>query len=300
MQRRDFIKGIGISTGLCLSGMTTWGWANEKKGKILYFDLSTEWEHPPTVDEEDGTSKAAKIVQKLGKSIGYDVDVTKDGSIFERDLSQYAAFVFYTCGDLDVKVENRTPVSQKGLTNLLTAIRSGTGFLGIHSATDTWQCKGPLFENQPEDERTEYIKMIGGDFITHGEMQEATQSFTEPIQLPYLSSLKTKNLRVFDEWYCMKNFNKDMHVLIVQETKDMKNQDHNACYNRPSFPSTWVRMEQKGRVAYTAVGHDNERWETDYVQNIVKDLMSFVTGNLDLDMTPNMDQVCPQADVLQY
>lgn len=300
MQRRDFMKSIGLSGGLFLSGNTSWIMADEKKGrKILYFDLSTEWEHPPTVDEKDGTSFAAKIVQKLGKSIGYEVDATKDGSVFDRDLSVYAAIVFYTCGDLDIKVPNRTPISSTGRMNLLKAIRSGTGFLGIHSATDTWQCKGPLYENQPQSERTDYIKMIGGDFITHGEMQEATQSFTQPIQLPYLKSLKTDKIRAFDEWYCVKNFNKDMHVIIVQETDGMKKDGRNSCYNRPRFPSTWIRREDKGRVAYTAVGHDNRSWETDYTRNIIKDLMQFVTGNLDLDLTPNWDQVCPQADILQ-
>ncbi len=299
MQRRDFIKMASFSTGLCLPCIVSSSWAEEKKGKILYFDLSTEWEHPPTVDEKDGTSFAGKIVKKLGNSFGYEVVCTKDGSVFDGDLSQYAAFVFYTCGDLDIKVKDRTPVSKKGLENLMKAIRTGTGFLGIHSATDTWQCKGPLYENQPEAERTEYIKMIGGDFITHGEMQEATQVFVEPVQLPCLKALNVSSVRVFDEWYCMKNFNKDMHVLIIQDTKGMKIEGRNACYNRPSYPSTWIRMEEKGRVAYTAVGHDNKRWETDYLQNIVTDLMKFITGNLDLDLTPNMDKVCPQGTVLQ-
>ena len=151
MKRRDFIRLTSLALGAV--GLETAGVAmnrsafaaDDKPGrKILYFDLSTEWEHPPTVDEKDGTSKAAKIVKKLGKEIGFDVDCTKDGSVFDGDLSQYAAFVFFTCGDLDVKVENKTPVSKAGMKNLFDAVRSGTGFLGIHCATDTWQCQGEL------------------------------------------------------------------------------------------------------------------------------------------------------------
>ena len=137
MKRRDFIRLTSLALGAV--GLETAGVAmnrsafaaDDKPGrKILYFDLSTEWEHPPTVDEKDGTSKAAKIVKKLGKEIGFDVDCTKDGSVFDGDLSQYAAFVFFTCGDLDVKVENKTPVSKAGMKNLFNAVRSGTGFLG--------------------------------------------------------------------------------------------------------------------------------------------------------------------------
>ena len=304
MERRDFLKTVGLSAGavagLGLPEVNSSAWSAEKKGrKLLYFDLSTEWEHPPTVDEADGTSFAAKIVRKLGQSLGFEVDCTKDGSVFDGDLSQYTAFIFYTCGDLDVKVKNRTPVSATGQKNLLDAIKNGTGFLGIHSATDTWQCKGPLWENQPESERTPYIKMIGGDFITHGEMQDATQKFVEPIELPSLKKLGKTSFRCFDEWYCVKNFNKDMHVLIVQETEGMKKSGRNGCYDRPAYPSTWIRKEGKGRVAYTAVGHDNPRWQTEYLQGIVTDLINFVTGNLDLDMTPNFDKVCPKGEILR-
>ncbi|MDD3586097.1 MAG: ThuA domain-containing protein [Thermoguttaceae bacterium] len=298
MLRRDFVKTAGMAAGLCLPVWSTLAFGAESKGrKLLYFDLSTEWEHPPTVDEADGNSFAGKIVKKLGDSLGFQVDCTKNGAVFDGDLSQYAAFIFYTCGDLDVKVKDKIPVSQSGMKKLFEAIRGGTGFVGIHSATDTWQCKGPVRENQSEAERTEYIKMVGGDFITHGKMQETTLTFVEPVQLPYLKSLGKKSVRAFDEWYCMKNFNKDMHVLIVQETEGMDKKGRNTCYDRPCYPSTWVRMEGKGRVAYTSLGHDNMRWETPLLQGIVTDLISFAAGNLDLDTTPNLDKVCPGASI---
>jgi len=297
MQRRDFLKTLAaVSAVSALPKMTLT--ADEAKKKILYFDLSTEWEHPPTVDEADGTSLAAKCVKKLGEELGYDVTVTKDGSVFDGDLSGYAAFVFYSCGDLDKAPEGKIGVSKEGEQNLYKAIRSGVGFLGIHSATDTWQCAGPLFENQPIDQRTEYIKMIGGDFITHGEIQEAALTITEPVQLPTLKAMNAGEMRATDEWYTMKNFNHDMHVILVQQTEGMKHNDHNACYNRPAYPSTWARMEGKGRVAYTAFGHGNEMWAMPHVLGVVRDLMTFVSGDLDLDLSPNFDEVCPEGDTM--
>lgn len=298
MERRAFLKSAAILSASATLSPRLFGAEDEKKGKILYFDLSTEWEHPPTVDEADGTSFAAKIVKKLGESLGFEVDCTKDGSVFDGDLSRYAAFVFYTCGDLDVKVENRIPVSEKGRANFLAAIRDGAGFLGIHSAADTWQCKGELFENQPREERTDYIETLGGDFITHGDMQEATLLLTEPIDLPCLKALNAKETRQFDEWYCVKNLNPDMRVLLVQQTAGMRTDGRNSCYNRPPFPSTWIRKEGKGRVAYMSPGHDVPQWRTDFVQNLCKDLIAFVTGQIDLDTTPNLDKVCPNANVL--
>ncbi|MDD3469318.1 MAG: ThuA domain-containing protein [Thermoguttaceae bacterium] len=304
MQRRNFLETLGWMAAMSAIPAETLVAANvvegdQKPGKLLYFDLSTEWEHPPTVDEADGTSFAAKIVKKLGESLGYEVICTKDGSIFDGDLSAYRAIVFYTCGDLDRAPENRTGISVKGYEHLLRSIRRGTGFLGIHSATDTWQCTGELWENQPEVDRTEYIRMIGGDFITHGSVQEATLTITEPVQLPSLQTFTDRKLRFRDEWYTMKNFNPDMHVLLVQETDGMAKDGGNACYERPLYPSTWVRKEGEGRVAYTAFGHDKEMWQTPLVQAVLTDLIRFVTNDLELDLTPNLEQVCPEASILR-
>jgi len=44
-------------------------------------------------------------------------------------------------------------------------------------------------------------------------------------------------------------------VILVQETHGMKGQ----LYRRPPFPATWARMQGKGRVFYTSMGHD-EIW----------------------------------------
>lgn len=297
MRRRDFILTSGTAAAaLSFSGDFLRG--SEKKRRILYFDLSVEWEHPPTVNEADGTSYSAKIVKQLGEKLGCEVIVTKDGSLFDGDLNAYDAFVFYTCGDLDKAPVGKKGMSLSGLANLLKAIRAGKGFFGIHSATDTWQCKGPLWKNQDPKDRTEYIKMIGGDFITHGEIQEADLVVTEPVELPCLKKSGSKKIHFRDEWYTMKNFNKDMHVLLVQETAGMKKKGRNACYNRPNFPATWIRQEGKGRVAYTSFGHGNEMWAAEIVQNVVYDLISFVLGDYPMDMTPNFDKVCPQGEVL--
>jgi len=295
MKRRDFFQAVMLGLAVLTSPSWMFGNENESKGKILYFDLSTEWEHPPTVNEADGTSFSAKIVQQLG----YNVHATKDGSVFDGDLSQYKAFVFYTCGDLHKAPEGKTGVSEQGRKNLLTAIRAGTGFVGIHSATDTWKTPGELYENQPFEERTDYNKMVGAAFISHGEIQEATIRVTELADLPSLKALGKETFRHTDEWYASKNFTPDMRVLLIQETDGMKKTRGNVCYDRPAYPMTWIRMEGKGRVAYTALGHDNKRWEAPPFQSILTDLIDFATGRIDLDVTPNFDKVCPGANVLR-
>jgi hypothetical protein len=62
-------------------------------------------------------------------------------------LKSYDAVVFYTTGEL--------PIGDADKTNLLAWVKSGKGFAGIHSATDT-------FYQWPE-----YGEMIGGYFDNH-------------------------------------------------------------------------------------------------------------------------------------
>ena len=60
MNRRDFIRTISLTLGAVGLETTSFnvenlGFADDKPGrKILYFDLSTEWEHPPTVERRLG------------------------------------------------------------------------------------------------------------------------------------------------------------------------------------------------------------------------------------------------------
>ncbi|MCL2744101.1 MAG: ThuA domain-containing protein, partial [Planctomycetaceae bacterium] len=119
------------------------------------------------------------------------------------------------------------------------------------------------------------------------------------VDVPSLKAIGASMFRFTDEWYAIKNFNCDMRVLLVQETEEMKKDGGNACYDRPPYPSTWIRKEGKGHVAYTAFGHDNERWKSPLVQSVFSDLIAFVTGKIVLDLTPNFDKVCPQGEILK-
>ncbi len=288
----------GISAALLASGAAGSVFASEKK-KILYFDMSMGYVHPPTKNEADGTSYGAKLVKKICSKLGYEAICTKDGSVFDGDLSQYAAFIFYTTGNLDKPQKGNIEISAKGVKNFYAAVRSGVGFVGIHSATDTWRGNTGKFVNDDPAQYTEYCKLIGAEFTIHGSQQETSLTLTDPIELPSLKAIGSKTVKHFDEWYCMKNFSKDLHVILVQETEGMKTNGNNICYNRPKYPSTWARMEGRGRVAYTSLGHGNEMFDKPLFQGVLTDLISFAAGDLDLDLTPNIDKTAPGANVLQ-
>jgi type 1 glutamine amidotransferase len=164
---------------------------------------------------------------------------------------------------------------------MLAAIRAGTGFVGIHAATDSHV--GNL---RDEDGVDMYTRLVGARFTGHGPQQTATLTVVQPTEF---SSLKERGeqITIRDEWYGMGQFNRDMHVLIIQETEGMDGND----YARPPYPMTWIRMEGEGRVAYTSLGHDN-RYLLQVVE-IVADIVEWSVGRFNVDTTPNIEQATP-------
>jgi len=90
-------------------------------------------------------------------------------------------------------------MSAQGKEALLAAIRAGTGFIGVHSASDTFHSKGKRFETQEQPDP--YIAMLGGEFISHGSQQEARVKVVDP-KFPGLQGFG-ENFTVKEEWYSL-------------------------------------------------------------------------------------------------
>ncbi len=265
--------------------------------KILFFSRSQGFEHSPIKNNEDGENVAGKTLQKIGQELGYEVVCTKDGRVFDGDLTQFKAFVFYTSGDLDKEGgDGQAPMSETGVKKMYEAIRNGVGLLGFHSATDTWRHNSG-YKIDPYYDMTDYIKVMGGEFITHGEQQEATIEVVDD-SLPSLKKRKP-SWRAYDEWYANKNFAPEMRVLATLQTAGMKNQERNQCYDRPAFPCIWQRFEKKGPVVYCAFGHNDVFWTNGENDDLLADLLKIVTGDVKISTDPNLTQACPGANMLQ-
>ena len=263
------------------------------KRRLLYFTRSAGFEHSVVKRNGAELSHSEKIMLEMGRRDGFDVECTKDGRVFDRALDQYAAFVFYTSGDLTQPAKDGPqPISAAGKRRLLDAIASGKGFVGFHSATDTFHSDGPRDENQAEPDP--YIAMIGGEFVTHGEQQEASLHAVSPFFYKNIG-MPSEGLSFTDEWYTGKNFARDLHVILVQETEFMKGD----AYRRPNFPQTWVRMHGKGRVFYTSLGHREDVWTNPFFQAIAQGGIAWVTSQFDFDIKPNVEAVTPGANVLR-
>ena len=67
------------------------------------------------------------------------------------------------------------------------------------------------------------------------------------------------------------------------------------CYQRPNFPSTWARKHGEGRVFQTSLGHREDIWTNPFFRAVTLGGFAWVMGNAEHDITPNLDEVTPQA-----
>ncbi|MDP6556194.1 MAG: ThuA domain-containing protein [Pirellulaceae bacterium] len=293
MKRREMLLTAG-ATALGTSIFPT-GWAaaaGRKKQKVLYFTRNVGFYHSVVQRKGDALSHSERALIDMGKRVGIDVQCTKDGRVFDSDLDQYDAIAFYTNNDLTVPNDQKEPpMSADGKQRLLDAVAGGKGFVAFHSSCACWRTPGK--RNANSEDVDPYIAMIGGEFIAHGPQQEATMRVASP-GFPGMNGLGD-SFKMLEEWYALKNFAEDMHVILVQETVGMKGD----CYQRPPYPSTWARMHGKGRVFVTSMAHRENVWLEEPFQQIVLGGLAWALGNVDTDVTANIATATPRADELK-
>jgi type 1 glutamine amidotransferase len=293
MNRRDMLVATSAAVATSAFPMRWVAAAEGKKQKVLYFSRSAGFEHDAVKRKNGKPSISERILNELGDKHGFEVVSTKDGRVFDGDLDQYDAIAFYTSGVLTKPNKQQTPpMTEQGKKKLLDAIAAGKGFVGLHAATDSFHSEGPRNENQTEVDP--YIAMIGGEFIVHGDQQNATIRAASP-EFPGVKEFG-KSVSLKEEWYTLKNFAKDLHVILIEDNEGMEGE----CYQRPPFPMTWARMHNKGRVFYTSFGHRDDIWTNPRVQGIIAGGLAWAMRNVNVDVTPNIDKVTPKASQLKY
>lgn len=266
------------------------------KPKILFFTKSSGYEHSVISWKKGRPSHAEAILEKIGRDHGWEFVFSKDGRIFDSpQLQEFSAIFFYTTGNLlEPGTDGNPAMSATGKQALIDCIRSGRGFVGTHSASDTFHTanesqKGPDRFRNHGDQADSYVRLLGAEFIKHGAQQMAVNRVINP-RFPGFQGLG-QVVEMHEEWYSLKDFSPDLHVLTVMETAGMKGPE----YARPNFPSTWARREGDGRVWYTSMGHREDVWLNETFQRILIGGIQWALGETFADIPANLAKVAPQA-----
>jgi len=302
MNRREFILGsAAVALGLTLP---CWRVAQAQAAaprKVLFFSKSSNFEHAVIKRKNGQPSFVEKVLAAVGPKRGIEFTYSKDGSLFNPDyLAQFDAFMFYTSGDLlAAGKDGNPPMTADGKAAFLDAIKNGKGFVGVHSAADTFHT-GETVDTDTNrarawryringDNADPYVRMLGAEFIVHSVQQMARLRVVDP-KFPGMETLGADQ-QFWDEWYSLTDFSHDLHVLLVQETAGMTGPP----YQRPPYPSTWARAHGKGHVFYTSMGHLENVWTSPIFQDILFGGISWATGAVDADVTPNIEKETPDC-----
>lgn len=202
---------LGVLLVGCFTGCKQ---ADKSPRKLEIFFLGHDSKHH---DSEQLAEILSQEYFKEGINITYSPD---PDALTREDLKQYDGLVLYANHD------SITEAQEKGL---LEYVRSGKGFIPIHSASF-------CFRNSPE-----VVDLIGGQFKSH-----ESGSFSAEIVKPEHPAMEgvEEFTTEWDETYVHDKISDNIEVLM-ERVEDGHRE-----------PYTWVREYGKGRVFYTAFGHD--------------------------------------------
>jgi len=224
------------------------------KRKLLYLTQSAGFRH-------DVIPFSTGIVKSIGEKSGeFETTIAADVSGFTAEnLKNYDAVMFYTTGELPMSAEQKDA--------FIHYIQSGHGFVGVHSATDTFYMWEP------------YLKLIGGYFNDHPWHQVVTVDVVDPSD-PIVSGLPS-SFQINDEIYQISDFQADTsHVLLKLDPGSV---DLKKGGVRPRFygwPLAWTRNDGDGRVFYTGLGHEQSTWEDPRFQKLLLNGIKWAMGDL--------------------
>lgn len=272
--------------------------------RVLYFTKSSGYEHSVVKWTADGgASHSENVLRSLEAKHDLAFTFSKDGSLFSPEyLAAFDVVMFYTSGDLlSVGTDGHPAMTPAGKQALLDWIADGHGFVAIHAGSDSFHT-GESGGGNPQDRRNRYklhgpasdayVLMLGGEFIRHGPQQVATVRVVDPA-FPGCGGLGD-TFSCHEEWYSLKEFASNLHVLLVLQTDGMDGLE----YQRPPFPIAWARRHGEGRVWYNAMGHREDVWDSERFQAMLVGGIEWAGGRKSADVTPNLDQVAPKANTL--
>jgi type 1 glutamine amidotransferase len=191
--------------------------------QVLVFSRTAGFRH-------DSIPAGIAAIRELGTEHGFTVTATEDGAAFAAaNLDRYAVVVFLnTTGD----------VLDAGQQSAFEAyIRSGGGYVGVHSAADT------------EYDWPFYGDLVGAYFAAHPAIQQATIR-VEDRSHPSTAHLDATWVRT-DEWYNYRtNPRSAVRVLVTLDESSYSGGTMGA-----DHPLAWYRPFEGGRSFYTGGGH---------------------------------------------
>ena len=224
------------------------------KKKLLVVTHTTGFRH-------SSIPTAEKVLAKVGEESGaYTVEYCRNGDDVKKMLTPEwlnankidGVFFANTTGNLGIP----------DLNAFTDWIATGKGFMGAHSAGDTYH---------PRDAggNTAYIDLVACEFKTHGAQAEA-ECHVEDKKHPAVAHLAPVYTVKDEIYHYLVNHRPKVHVLLAlkkQPNDNVKGPNGEDMNGKPTdMLIAWNKMHGKGKVFYTALGHREDVWESEPFQ----------------------------------
>jgi uncharacterized protein len=211
--------------------------------RLLMVTYAAGFQHDVVRRPVTGTRGTAEtVVAELGRRPpGFDVSYVATRAELDRLTPAFVrahhAILFFTSGEL--------PIAAAVREAMFETVREGGGFVGVHSAADTWYAV------------PEYRALLGGTFDGHP-WHQRVRLIVEHLAHPATRHLG-KALEIGDEIYQFRDWRRqDVHVLLRLDPSSVdiargKRVDGD-------YALAWTRSYGRGRVVYSALGHEAAVW----------------------------------------
>lgn len=210
----------------------------------------------------DNIADSVAAIRKLGDENGFMVEHSDDPAIFTAErLNRFAAIIFSNSNNEAFASDGQRAAFQQFL-------RSGKGFVGIHSATGS------------ERAWPWYWAMLGGSFDYHPPMQAYTLRVTAN-RHPATAALPAQFV-MEDECYFHKEMNPAIIPLLVVDQTRLR--DEKRAERRPNafgtaLPVAWYHHFEGARVFYSGLGHKKEHYRDPRVLQLMLGGIQWAIGH---------------------
>ena len=273
-------QGIRVGPGMNAAGVGDVSYHNgsmpHRKRVLAWADVQNGYQH-------DSVSHALATIERLGYETGlYDTIIrtdsqlitkgkilTKDGtpSLYAKNLDDFDAIFFFGVREIDLSAQQKA--------DLLSFVRDdGKGFVAAHAGATA-------FFLWPE-----FGEMLGGRFDEHPWGIINAPLIVEDPHFPGMSTLPLRFDHT-DEYYQIKNFSRTKaHVILRLDASHLDLNAPLVHHRDADFPLIWAKTYGKGRVYYSALGHDPSTWDDRAVQQMYLEALKWALHLTDADISP--------------
>lgn len=183
-----------------------------------------------------------RVLKKAFGTEGIDLTYSEDPAeaFVAATLAAYDAVLMYGNWAMD------EPMPREQLRALLAYVEGGGGFVPVH-------CASACFGASPE-----FVRLVGARFLSHGGEEFEVRNVAP--EHPILAGVA--GYRAWDETYVHRDHAGDREILQMREDE----------------PWSWTRTPGKGRVFYTASGHDHRVWDRPEFQALLRNAILWAVG----------------------